>query len=346
VLKPACVLVGLSLGIDVLWMDTDIVLLESPLPYLYSHHYYSNLTIQAGGTHALETPMTAEEAFRSELCTGFYLVRSSPGMMTFFHHVILVMAMKREEKSFGDQSATNLILFQATFRGLPPLLLTILDPFKFVGGGVYFQSNLFLLEGQLPPPVMIHNNFIFGMDKKIGRFKEHGLWYEEELSGGGGGGCSAGDGGGGMTTITISASTGSKCTSGSSSSSSSSSSSTEACLSQAAHEDLSTGLRLEYSYSGSSSSSKRVVAVLKLGNRPWFPSVVLPRTRDYAISVSADLVVLHGDTCLATTSSSSSSGVESDFRTCATRRKLHLLRALLQCYDRVLLIDDTALIRR
>ena len=33
VLKPACVLACLHLGRDVLWMDTDIVLFESPLDH-------------------------------------------------------------------------------------------------------------------------------------------------------------------------------------------------------------------------------------------------------------------------------------------------------------------------
>ena len=35
VLKPACVLAGLTLGRDVLWMDTDILLFQSPLPYFH-----------------------------------------------------------------------------------------------------------------------------------------------------------------------------------------------------------------------------------------------------------------------------------------------------------------------
>jgi hypothetical protein len=35
-----------------------------------------------------------------------------------------------------------------------------------------------------------------------------------------------------------------------------------------------------------------------------------------------------------------------DFRTCAWTEKVALLGGLLRCYDRVLLADDTALIRR
>eukprot|EP00952_Eustigmatos_sp_NYUAD-ZCMA_P003021 13155-Eustigmatos_ZCMA.PRE.1 len=35
VLKPACVLALLELGRDVLWLDTDVVVLQSPLAHIH-----------------------------------------------------------------------------------------------------------------------------------------------------------------------------------------------------------------------------------------------------------------------------------------------------------------------
>lgn len=59
------------------------------------------------------------QAFRSELCTGFYRVRSTSLTRQAFKHVIFEMATHGHDDKFGDQSATNLVLFEGRFRGLP-----------------------------------------------------------------------------------------------------------------------------------------------------------------------------------------------------------------------------------
>lgn len=154
-LKPVCVLSLLSLGVDVLWMDTDVVTLASPLPLFDPS---ADISIQAGAVQQDEVPRTQEQVggtiptcsvfslgeakasiqnrdegehrfssatgrprqlFRSELCTGFYRVQSSEWSVQAFKHVILEMASHASDERFGDQAATNLVLFEGRFRGLP-----------------------------------------------------------------------------------------------------------------------------------------------------------------------------------------------------------------------------------
>ena len=76
-----------------------------------------------------------------------------------------------------------------------------------------------------------------------------------------------------------------------------------------------------------------------LGQRPWFDSTVYPRLAAYASRVEADLIIVEGNDCYT-------KGLDfDDFRTCAHARKIWLLGNLLRCYERVILADDTLLIR-
>lgn len=49
-----------------------------------------------------------------------------------------------------------------------------LDPLVFPSGGVFFETEEVQRAGV--QPVIVHNNFIFGVQQKIRRFKERGLW--------------------------------------------------------------------------------------------------------------------------------------------------------------------------
>lgn len=49
-----------------------------------------------------------------------------------------------------------------------------LDPLVFPSGGVFFETEEVQRAGV--QPVIVHNNFIFGVEQKIRRFKERGLW--------------------------------------------------------------------------------------------------------------------------------------------------------------------------
>lgn len=63
VLKPMCVLASLRLGYDVLWMDTDVVTLRSPLADLDPQ---ADMSIQVGAAHPTEVARTSEQVGRRD----------------------------------------------------------------------------------------------------------------------------------------------------------------------------------------------------------------------------------------------------------------------------------------
>jgi hypothetical protein len=67
-IKTRVVLAVLRLGFDVTWTDTDIAYFKNPLPYLNAME--SDFVIQ---TDAKETSSP-----NSNLCSGFYRIRSRP----------------------------------------------------------------------------------------------------------------------------------------------------------------------------------------------------------------------------------------------------------------------------
>ena len=109
----------------------------------------------------------------------------------------------------------------------------------------------------------------------------------------------------------------------------------EVCLRQLS-AGLPEGNRLRV-VDGGGVQGTRVIATVALGERPWFESLVRPRMLELAERVKADLITVTGERCEA-------QGVR-DFRTCAQGMKVALLAGLLRCYARVMLVDDTALIR-
>lgn len=83
-------------------------------------------------------------------------------------------------------------------------------------------------------------------------------------------------------------------------------------------------------------ASSRAIAVVTVGQRPW-TKLTVPRMAHLASRLRADLVML---------SSSPSCGASPAVGDCAKRDKLLLARELLGGYHRVLLLDDTVLVRR
>lgn len=172
-LKPACVLAVLRLGYNVLWMDTDIVAFRNPFDYLLPT---ADLTFQVGGSFATDIPLDVEDALRADLCTGLYFALANERTEAFFEHTIQTLALFEDEVKFGDQSATNLVLFEQHWRrGIEDITFQVLDPVLFPTGGVYFVSKEPQARGV--EPVLVHNNFLIGRDLKIQRFRDFGLWY-------------------------------------------------------------------------------------------------------------------------------------------------------------------------
>jgi hypothetical protein len=151
--KVKAIEIMLREGYFVFYLDTDIVLLDNPV-----RHYF---TLPAAPVYMQSDTTNFNINTPGEHCTG--VIFMSPSLKT------------------ADimNKASNLIL------GLPPgklddqnilnktLKARTLDPKAYPNGHRYFKHK----DRCWNKPILIHNNYIIGLDAKIDRFKKHGLWY-------------------------------------------------------------------------------------------------------------------------------------------------------------------------
>ena len=149
----------LSLGYNTLLCDNDIALLRNPFEVLNLDNKYD---IQIQDDSASIDKFTAVN-------TGFQLVRSNTKTILFYKEVV---SLTQSNPELQDQRAYNVVLQNTKFTHL--LNWVVLDPLLFPNGWVYFISKLPQKENQ--QPVIVHNNWIRGLDSKIHRFREHHLW--------------------------------------------------------------------------------------------------------------------------------------------------------------------------
>jgi|MDSY01.2.fsa_nt_gb hypothetical protein len=402
ILKPACVLTVLHLGVHTLWADTDIVFFRDPFPSILldvssdfvptsmpTHDSmlplhvvtskersvlhaqttgpFPDLTIQAAGDGDLHYPADEREALRNELCTGLFLARSNNRSVALFEQIVHALALFSHVRTFGDQSATNLVLFESRWRdGIAGLTVAPMDPLLYPSGGIFFKTSEHVRRGIAP--VLVHNNYLIGLDKKIARFRNRRLWF---LDGNGEG-------------AALSALRGFLCGSREMESESGVSSwrwlqarqqrqtrrihRLKAFLrAQLSVMEL-TGVRLsgnvrhrsspQYASNvffehpcGASIDRRHLIIVVSLGERPWFPTFTLPRLQDYAGKIGSDLLVLqelsychrgeHRSTALNGCAKSAKL-----FTAAAALSKKDMTIADGHGFDRVTIVDDTMIFRR
>ena len=264
------------------------------------------------------------DALRSDLCSGLYYARAGARTVSFFGHVVHTLALFEDDVKFGDQAATNLVLFEKGWReGLGGLTFGVLGPLRFPSGGVYYVRRAPQLASVTP--VLVHNNFLIGRDKKIQRFREHFQWHLEQDSAFWDTLCgppplpprgwlSAGLLGEPVQAFSLFEA--------------------EREAARGEHAPAQTSAAL-YQHG---CSTGRVIVVVSVGARPWFRPHVWPRVLAYAAKTRADVVLVRDlPMCNA---------AEHDSHSCGKRCKLVAARELLRHYDRLMVLDDTVLVRR
>ena len=314
VLKPLAVAVVLRAGVaEVWWVDTDVVVLRD----LRELRTTSAFAIQAGGLHSRDYAV-GEAQFHAEQCTGVF--RATPEAEALLVQSALELAHIRDafpERTWaGDQAATNLVLHERFFRDACNISVEVWDPLVVPGGGLFYEGPLHEDRGPLvrADPVLAHNNFLVGEAKKLERFAAFGMWYAAYPA-----------------------------------------SFTDALRRIPAHvcqtlevlgvvpetrsiEDVVfVQGRTVLHVHDACALEERVVAVASLGARPWV-STLIPRVAAYAKRVDADLLVA-GDASRCYVHDEGDNG-------CAKAFKLIVLRSALRRYKRVLLLDDTVVVRR
>lgn len=156
--KPMITLDLLHGGFDVLTIDNDIVVLKDMFPFLKSpkHNFFSqNGALMAG---------------RVMYCGGYIFSRRSPETIILFTDVILIAANTPEH----DQKVINSVSSWGYKNLIKPLVL----PEKlFPNGRVYFLDQQ--PQTTQDTPVIVHNNFLLGLESKIHRFRENFLWLSD-----------------------------------------------------------------------------------------------------------------------------------------------------------------------
>ena len=148
---------ALELNVRVLYIDSDIVLLKNPLPYLNSISGY-DLIAQKDST----------------ICSGFMYLY--PTKIT--KEVLKKAALLRPKlPNAGDQKA----ILTAVNR-TPKIKVFLLPPHIFSSGETFFKFHSYYWDPINKNQIMIHNNFVIGTNNKLYRFKELQL-YKLDVNG-------------------------------------------------------------------------------------------------------------------------------------------------------------------
>lgn len=129
---------------DLCWVDTDIVFIKNffPVPNKIRHLI-----------------LVQSDSPGSTFCTGFMIFNNTD----YCKNLINDCAQNEDE---DDQ-----INFNLTVRDKYAQHVGVLSPEEFPNGHVYYVQN------KKDQALIVHNNHMLGVDTKINKFKEEGLWY-------------------------------------------------------------------------------------------------------------------------------------------------------------------------
>ena len=128
---------------NLIWVDTDIVFVENPVEILSNHEEVLFQTDNPGYT----------------ICTGFMV----------FNHTKKCRELI-EECASHDSADDQIIMNQIALSKYNDYI-ALLSEDLFPNGNVYYK------QGRKENAMIIHNNWMVGIENKINNFKEEGYWY-------------------------------------------------------------------------------------------------------------------------------------------------------------------------
>ena len=160
--KFKCILDILKKGYFTFYLDTDIVILGNIFLNIFSLEP-KDMWIQKDGDFTKRS---------STLCTGCMFFNPTRKSIAFLENLIKI------NHNFADDQDT---LNSYMKKGGQQILYGVLDPNDYPNGAYYFgetpNGRIRLKKNRCVKPLLIHNNFIVGIEKKNERFKKHGLWF-------------------------------------------------------------------------------------------------------------------------------------------------------------------------
>lgn len=135
---------------SICYVDCDIVFKQDPRP-LFN----------------MEKVLLQEEFPNGEACTGFMVFNNDNSSKQFLE-IVLHNTKDYHTKTGTDQELINYLIKSNI---IPKENYEYLSIHKFLNGMCFIDGR------PLDSAIIIHNNCIVGIDKKINRFKHYNLWY-------------------------------------------------------------------------------------------------------------------------------------------------------------------------
>lgn len=143
---------------DVLYTDTDIVFLSNPLQDI-------NLDYDVN----IQNDLCHPPYHNSYLCTGFIYIKSNARTIAFVKSIL--SRIVQFDFKYGDQITFNSVIRTTKHN----LKIHALDVCKFPNGCRYFEGSD--LNCAKSDALIVHNNYLSGIENKMIRFKENGLLF-------------------------------------------------------------------------------------------------------------------------------------------------------------------------
>lgn len=129
---------------ELCFVDTDIVFLKNPLSYIEKSE---QILFQCDRPGSL-------------ICSGFMVFNNTKKCEE-------MIDLCGNDISDDDQLLINKIALSENFINH----IALLNQVKFPNGYIYYQQNI------KQDPIIVHNNFMVGIEEKIKKFKEEKLWF-------------------------------------------------------------------------------------------------------------------------------------------------------------------------
>jgi hypothetical protein len=150
--KLEVILENLRLDNEVLWIDNDIVLFQNCIAEMRAIHGHFVMQDDLWGP-----------------CTGFFLVRAYPGAIRVLEKTVAYMKAQIGRSVLNDQHA-----FVKVYKSVFGVITSLLPQEEYPNGEVYFNQQ------KRSKAKMVHNNYLTTTAEKIARFKQFGLWNDDD----------------------------------------------------------------------------------------------------------------------------------------------------------------------
>lgn len=172
--KSRVVLRLLKLGLNVQWSDCDVIWFKNPLQHMWSHN--ADLVIQSNA------PDNEALNGHRRLNSGFYLARSTPGLIAAFEDIVDYARRSRmsEQPCFydvlcGKDGSTATGPDGCSYKSSVTVKVLARELFPNGITGNIWNTQDGQIPEKFPGLYILHNNWVKGSAGKRDRFRRHGM---------------------------------------------------------------------------------------------------------------------------------------------------------------------------